>query len=189
MLVARPSPKALLLAPGGKGYKIGVVSSSVHSIHLADEAATASLAATIARAGRPGDVIALSGDLGAGKTSFARAFIRALGRGDEDVPSPTFTLVQTYELPAATIWHFDLYRLERADDVLELGFEDAAAEGGIVLVEWPDRAGGLLPRDRLDLSLTVAAASGGDPAATARRATLATQSPAWQERLERLFRD
>ncbi|HEY0523692.1 MAG TPA: tRNA (adenosine(37)-N6)-threonylcarbamoyltransferase complex ATPase subunit type 1 TsaE [Stellaceae bacterium] len=158
-------------------------------MHLADEAATASLAATIARAARPGDVIALSGDLGAGKTSFARAFIRALGRGDEDVPSPTFTLVQTYELPAATIWHFDLYRLERPDDVLELGFEDAAAEGGIVLVEWPDRAGGLLPRDRLDLSLTVAAASGGDPAATARRATLATQSPAWQERLERLFRD
>jgi tRNA threonylcarbamoyladenosine biosynthesis protein TsaE len=179
-----------LLAPGGKGYKIGVVSSSVYSTDLADEAATASLAAAIARAARPGDVIALSGDLGAGKTSFARAFIRALGRGDEDVPSPTFTLVQTYELPTATVWHFDLYRLERPDDVLELGFEDAAAEGSIVLVEWPDRAGGLLPRDRLDLSLTTAAAAaGGDPAATLRRATLAAHSPAWQERLEHLSRE
>ncbi len=189
MLVTGRLRKALLLAPSGKGYKIGVVSSSVHSFDLADEAATASLAATIARAARAGDVIALSGDLGVGKTSFARAFVRALGRGDEDVPSPTFTLVQTYELPTAAVWHFDLYRLERPDDVLELGFEDAAAEGGIVLVEWPDRAGGLLPRDRLDLSLTVPASSGGDPAATARHATLVTHSPSWQERLERLFRD
>ncbi|HVH81614.1 MAG TPA: tRNA (adenosine(37)-N6)-threonylcarbamoyltransferase complex ATPase subunit type 1 TsaE, partial [Stellaceae bacterium] len=77
------------------------------TIDLADEDAMAALAAQLAAVARPGDVIALQGDLGVGKTSFARAFIRARG-GDEVVPSPTFTLVQTYDLPGGTIWHFDL---------------------------------------------------------------------------------
>jgi len=158
-------------------------------LNLPDADATGRLGAVLAAALKPGEAVCLTGPLGAGKSTLARGLVRALTQPDEDVPSPTFTLVQTYELPAATIWHFDLYRLERPDDVLELGFEDAAAEGGIVLVEWPDRAGRLLPRDRLDLSLTMGESSGGGPAATARRAALATQSPAWQERLERLFRD
>src|SRR5438132_8708462 len=96
---------------------------------LPDEAATAALAARIAALARPGDVIALAGELGAGKTSFARAFIRARtgrdGEVAEEVPSPTFTLVQVYELADATIWHFDGYRLCDPEEAWELGIEDA----------------------------------------------------------------
>ncbi len=87
-----------------------------------------------------------------GKTEFARAFIRRLAGADEEVPSPTFTLVQSYETPAGTIWHFDLYRLTRPEDVWELGFEDALADG-IILIEWPERLGSALPARRLDLTL------------------------------------
>src|ERR1043165_7946856 len=110
---------------------------------LPDERATASLAARLAALARPGDVIALNGELGAGKTSFARAFIRARG-ADEDVPSPTFTLAQAYELPDATVWHFDCYRLRDPEEAWELGIEDAFREG-ISLIEWPERLGTLLP--------------------------------------------
>src|SRR5205807_6696912 len=108
-------------------------------VDLPDEAATARLAARISALAEIGDVIALSGDLGAGKTTFARAFIRARGETGE-VPSPTFTLVQVYELAAAAIWHFDLYRLRSPDEAWELGIEDALTEG-ISLIEWPDRLG------------------------------------------------
>ena len=127
------------------------------TIDLADEAQTARLAARIAAASQARDTIALSGPLGSGKTSFARAFIRALGRGDEDVPSTTFTLVQTYEFPGRpTVWHFDLYRLEAPDDVYELGIEEAW-EDGICLIEWPERIASLLPRDRLDIAFGMGA--------------------------------
>ena len=119
-------------------------------IDLPDEAATAALAARLALLVRPGDVIALSGDLGAGKTSFARAFIRARG-GDEAVPSPTFTLVQTYELSRGVIWHFDLYRLKAAEEAWELGIEEAFGSG-ISLIEWPERLGSLLPAHRLAIA-------------------------------------
>lgn len=147
---------------------------------LAGEAATAGLAARLAGRARRGDVIALRGPLGIGKTSFARAFIRARGRGDEEVPSPTFTLVEVYE-PAAgpAVWHFDLYRLERRDDVWELGLEDALAEG-ISLIEWPERLGGLLPAAHLDVLLEEGAQ------ANARRATLAGRGD-WAERLSGLL--
>jgi tRNA threonylcarbamoyladenosine biosynthesis protein TsaE len=121
---------------------------------LADEAATARLAAEVAARARPGDVIALAGPLGAGKTAFARAFIHALG-GEEEVPSPTFTLVQTYPLGSATVWHFDLFRLEAAAEVWELGIEEAFADG-ISLIEWPERLAGLLPDDRLEVILSIA---------------------------------
>lgn len=118
---------------------------------LPDLAATARLAERLALALAPGDVIALVGDLGAGKTELARAIVRALtGDPDAEVPSPTFTLVQTYDLLEATVWHFDLYRLELADEVWELGLEEALAAGAS-LIEWPERAGGLLPRERLVL--------------------------------------
>jgi tRNA threonylcarbamoyladenosine biosynthesis protein TsaE len=143
-------------------------------VELPDENATAALAARLAALARPGDVIALCGELGAGKTSFARAFIRARG-GDETVPSPTFTLVQLYELPDGAIWHFDLYRLRLAEEAWELGIEDAFRDG-ISLIEWPERLGALLPQRRLAIALDFA------PAPGARRATLSAGG-GWTTRL------
>ncbi len=121
-------------------------------VNLPDEAATAAFARRLVDLAQPGDVIALVGDLGAGKTTLARAFIRACGAADEEVPSPTFTLVQTYGAADAAIWHFDLYRLTAADEAWELGIEEAFASG-ISLIEWPDRLGALLPRRRLEITL------------------------------------
>ncbi len=129
--------------------------SRTEAVHrtLSDESATETLAASIAAVSRPGDVIALWGDLGTGKTVFARAFIRAAtGHGDEEVPSPTFTLVQTYDAGEIPIYHFDMYRLETPDEAYALGIEEAFVDG-ISLIEWPDRLGGLLPRERLDVRL------------------------------------
>jgi tRNA threonylcarbamoyladenosine biosynthesis protein TsaE len=144
---------------------------------LPDPAATERLAAIIAMQARPGDAILLSGDLGAGKTHFARAFINALTEHAEEVPSPTFTLVQTYEAVAdrepVEIWHFDLYRLKSPDETLELGIEEAFAEA-ITLVEWPDRLGSLKPREHLELRLAIT----GDGA---RKATL-IPTAAWRDR-------
>jgi len=120
---------------------------------LDGEEATAELAAEIASLAEDGDVIALSGELGTGKTTFARAFLREWGV-QEEIPSPTFTLVQTYELEAGTVWHFDLYRLEKPDDALELDIEDAFTEG-ISLIEWPERLGAYLPWERLDLRFAI----------------------------------
>ena len=117
---------------------------------LPDLDATARLGAGIAGGLRPGDAVALWGDLGAGKTTLARAILRALGVTDE-VPSPTFTLVQSYGTEPR-IAHFDLYRLKNAREMEELGFEDALAEGA-VLVEWPERAPEALPADALHVRL------------------------------------
>lgn len=113
---------------------------------LADETATEHLGATLAARLKPGDVVGLKGTLGAGKTTLARAILRAAA-GDPAliVPSPTFTLVEVYETPGGTYWHFDLYRLETPEQVFELGWEEARAEG-IVLIEWPERLGPLLPK-------------------------------------------
>jgi tRNA threonylcarbamoyl adenosine modification protein YjeE len=129
------------------GYSFTVV--------LADEQATRRLMADIAALIEPGDLITLSGDLGAGKTTFARAFIRHLA-GDEtiEVPSPTFTLMQTYALPRFTLIHADLYRLSGPSELAELGFEEFG-DGAVTLLEWPDRAAGQLPPDRLDVALTL----------------------------------
>ncbi len=113
---------------------------------LPDEAATEALGAALAARLKLGDVVGLKGDLGAGKTTLARAIIRAAA-GDPDliVPSPTFTLVETYDTPNGAYWHFDLYRLDDPEQVYELGWEEALAEG-IVLLEWPERLGPLLPQ-------------------------------------------
>ena len=151
------------------------------SLALPDEAATEALARRVAACAVAGDVIALYGDLGAGKTVFARAFINALPGGPEEVPSPTFTLAQTYERKPAPVWHFDLYRLERAEEVYELGFEDALAHA-ISLIEWPERLGPLLPADRLDLHLEFA------DAPDARRAELVGHG-SWGRRLKGLRHD
>ena len=161
------------------------------SIHLADPAATARLARRVAALIQPGDVVALTGDLGAGKSTFARAFIHALPQPDgsstdEHVPSPTFTLVQTYDRRPGTVWHFDLYRLGDPSEVTELGW-DEARDGGIVLVEWPDRLGPLAPRERLDITL-VLPTNEPDPEAAGRTAVL-QGGGAWAERLAELAHD
>jgi len=147
------------------------------SFDLPSEAMTAALAARLARRSRAGDVIALRGDLGTGKTVFARAFIRALRGLAEEVPSPTFTLVQIYEgeAGAPAIWHFDFYRLTRPEEVFELGFEEALAQA-IVLIEWPERLGLMLPRERLEVRLAPGLTS------RARRIELCP-SPAWRDRI------
>ncbi len=149
-------------------------------IELADEAATAALAARLAASAEPGDVLALSGPLGSGKTVFARAFINARSAGPEEVPSPTYTLHQTYEFPASAgavpVHHFDLFRIENAGEIRELGMEDAFADG-ISLIEWHDRVNGLLPDDRLEVTLD----QGPDP--DSRRATLVGFGT-WSKRLE-----
>jgi tRNA threonylcarbamoyladenosine biosynthesis protein TsaE len=124
------------------------------SMPLPNEAATEALGAMLAARLNPGDVVGLKGDLGAGKTTLARAIIRAAA-DDPDliVPSPTFTLVEVYETPHGTYWHFDLYRLEQPEQVYELGWEEALA-GGIVLIEWAERLGPLLPQ-HLSVTLEV----------------------------------
>ncbi len=126
-------------------------------VELPNIAATEALARRIADAAKTGDVIGLSGPLGAGKTTFARAFIaeiaRLSGESVAEIPSPTFTLVQTYPFKRATVWHFDLYRLARPEEAWELGLEDAFADG-ISLIEWPERLGPLLPARRLDIALS-----------------------------------
>lgn len=119
---------------------------------LFDQAALESFAGRLAETAGNGDVFALYGTLGAGKTVFSRAFVRALTTPDEEVPSPTFTLVQLYDAEKATIWHFDLYRLKSADEIYEIGFEEALCDG-ISLIEWPERAGALLPKNRLDIRI------------------------------------
>ncbi len=122
---------------------------------LEDEQATHRLMADIAGLIEPGDLITLSGDLGAGKTAFARAFIRHIAGDDTiEVPSPTFTLTQSYDLPRFPVVHADLYRLTDPGELNELGFEDAP-ETAVMLLEWPDRAGNQLPADRLDIALTL----------------------------------
>jgi tRNA threonylcarbamoyladenosine biosynthesis protein TsaE len=141
---------------------------------LPDLAATEALAQTLAPLLRPGDAVLLEGPLGAGKTAFARALLRALA-GDPalEVPSPSYTLVQTYETAAGAVAHFDLWRLDGPPDLAELGWDEARA--GIVLVEWPERLGALRPAEALSIAFHPEA---GD----ARRAVLT----GWPDRLGRL---
>ena len=150
----------------------------VREFSLADLAATEALAGRFAPLLYPGDIIALSGNLGTGKSAFSRALIRTLGGMNLEVPSPTFTLVQIYELPAFDLWHFDLYRLEDPQDALELDIEDAFATG-VSLIEWPEQLGPYLPAARLDLHFSFS------KTATARRARLHC-SKGWANRLEGL---
>jgi tRNA threonylcarbamoyladenosine biosynthesis protein TsaE len=142
---------------------------------LPDETATERLARALAPLLVRGDVIALSGELGAGKTTLARGLIGALAGAGEEVPSPTFTLVQSYDTPKGTLWHFDLYRLTRPEEAYELGIEEAFADG-IAVIEWPERLGALMPADRLEIVLGF----GREP--TQRTARLLPHGR-WRERL------
>jgi tRNA threonylcarbamoyladenosine biosynthesis protein TsaE len=145
------------------------------TLPLPNEAATAALAAALAARARPGDALLLEGPLGAGKSSLCRAFLRAAANDPAlEVPSPTFTLVQSYDLPIGPAFHFDLWRLDGPDGLFELGWEEARE--GIVLVEWPDRLGVLRPEEALTITLAAGASD------IARIATLA----GWPERLEGL---
>ena len=166
------------------------VTSPEIKLDLPDAAATDRFGQTLARHVGVGDVIALSGDLGAGKTSLARALIQALLAAEgrhEDVPSPTFTLVQTYETAKLTIWHADLYRLNDPREVDELGLEDAH-EGGLLLIEWPDRMGDELPRERLEVELKESGGKHGlkDAPKDGRSARLTSWGGTWDERIRRV---
>ena len=125
------------------------------SFSLPNEAATGRLGASLAKRLRPRDVVALQGALGVRKTTLARAILRAAS-GDPAliVPSPSFTLVEIYDTPVGVFWHFDLYRLEEPEQVFELGWEEARADG-MALVEWAERLGTLLPRERLTVTLAI----------------------------------
>ena len=118
-----------------------------------DADATAKSAIALGAQLRPGDAVLLSGPVGAGKTHFARALIQSLLETREDVPSPTFTLIQTYDTPHGAVWHADLYRISTDAEIDELGLVDAF-EDAICLVEWPDRLGPLAPADALMIDIT-----------------------------------
>lgn len=159
-----------------------IKSEPPRSITLPDLPATEAFGRAVARLLRPGDVVALKGGLGVGKTTLARAIVAALSPEAEDVPSPTFTLVQTYPVRLAggpaELWHFDLYRLDRPEQVYELGIEEALAEA-VSLVEWPERAAGLLPKaSTLTLELEIQRGE-------ARRVVI-DGGAAWTDRLQEL---
>lgn len=151
------------------------------TVSVADEAGTLRLADDIAAIARPGDVIALHGDLGMGKSAFARAVIRRLA-GDPglEVPSPTFTLLQSYETARFPVHHFDLYRLADPDELVEIGFSEAIGEG-LSLIEWPDRAGDELPVERLDLVISEGDGFNG------RHFLLEARGGGWADRLDETF--
>ena len=138
---------------------------------LVDERSTEALGKTIAAILRPGDVVALSGPLGVGKTALARAILAALGQRGE-IPSPTFAIVQPYEELDPPVWHVDLFRIEDASELDELGLD--SADDAALLVEWPERAGDAAWPEALRLTLDFA--QGG-----ARRLTVDVP-PAWQDR-------
>lgn len=146
---------------------------SLISVFLPDEAATRAAGTRLASLCMAGDVITLYGGLGAGKTTLSRGLICALLGAETDVPSPTYTLVQTYDAPDFPIFHFDLYRLETPEDLVELGWDDT--QTGLAVIEWPDRAGPRLPAWRLDVRL--------EPKDDGRKLTLEGHGEDWQSRL------
>lgn len=132
---------------------------------------TNQIAAEFAATLKPRDIVLLQGDLGLGKSVFSRAVVRSLMQSPTlDVPSPTFTLVQTYEAPEAEIWHFDLYRLKDPEELYEIGWEDALT-AGILLIEWPDRLEYLRPQKYITVTLTQGETS------TSRVITIERQTP------------
>ena len=155
----------------------------IAKLTLADLAATKRLGLFMAERLMVGDVLALKGELGAGKSELARAIIQQICLKETDIPSPTFTLVQTYESDSKVpLWHFDLYRLAEPDDVFELGIEEAFIEA-ICLIEWPERLAGCLPDRTLTIEINYDASAN-----SGRRVTL-RGNPAWQNRLSEMLPD
>lgn len=151
-------------------------------IYLKDLSESRLLAGRLSAVLNTGDILTFEGELGAGKTEFCRAIIHAIGY-NEDVPSPTFNLVQTYEpdttdLLTPAIWHMDLYRLDRAEDVFELGIEDGF-DSAVSLIEWPDRMGQYLPEGHLKIKLFHGDKEGS-------RYILFEGNAHWQERIKEL---
>lgn len=159
-------------------------------LELPSPAAAARLGAAIAGRLRRGETVCLWGPLGAGKSTLARGLVRALTTPDEEVPSPTFTLVQTYQGRDFPVAHFDLYRLRSAQEAYELGVDEALAVGAAV-IEWPERLERNLPPDRLDVRLEIASrpspASGADAADAPRLARFSGHG-AWIGRVDDLLR-
>jgi len=153
----------------------------VAALFLADEAATSALGRRLARVLHAGDVVWLEGDLGTGKSTLARACLQALAGAPITVPSPTFTLVQTYAFDALTVSHVDLYRLTPGAEVAELGLDEALDEGAL-LIEWPDRLPAAAFPERLRISLDWPPTG----VTTARTAEL-DAGPPWRDRLEGLL--
>ncbi|MBT4880485.1 MAG: tRNA (adenosine(37)-N6)-threonylcarbamoyltransferase complex ATPase subunit type 1 TsaE [Alphaproteobacteria bacterium] len=136
----------------------------------------------LAQSMKTGDILTLQGQLGSGKTTFAKFFMGALGLRSQEVPSPTFTLVQTYPFSEFMVWHFDLYRLKDPEEVYELGIEEAFAEG-VSLIEWPERLEGMLPREHLQIEIIIP--EGGSMEEV--RNVVLTGYQGWCQRLEKLF--
>ena len=144
------------------------------SSFLPDDTATRKAGAALAPFLRTGDVIALYGGLGAGKTTLSRGLISALMGTPTEVPSPTYTLLQTYNAPNFPLYHFDLYRLKTPDELIELGWDDT--QNGVALIEWPERAGDALPVWRLDIRL--------ESSEDGRKLRLEAHGEDWQTRLD-----
>ena len=144
--------------------------------NLPTEQDTIAIGKKLAHLARKGDVFALYGTLGMGKSVLARAFVQELC-GNGEVPSPTFTLLQTYEAPDFDIYHFDLYRLKSPDEIFEIGVEDALYSG-VSLIEWPDKMSPYLPRDIFKLEIV--------PQSNGRKVTITINSAEKQSRLAAL---
>ena len=153
---------------------------TLHSLSLTlnSPEETADLAARLGARLRPGDILLLEGEIGSGKTHFARSLIQSLMSVPEDIPSPTFTLVQAYETDSSEIWHCDLYRLSAVEEIEELGLTEAF-DTAICLVEWPDKLGPLTPETALKLTFKTDSES-----MDSRHLTLSWNDPKWSPKLE-----
>lgn len=154
-------------------YQIPIVLG--YECDLSDEFYTRKMGAVLATILQPGDVVALYGNLGAGKTTLVRGLVQQLCGESMEVPSPTYTLVQTYSAKNLVLWHFDLYRIESPSELDELGWEDT--EEAVMLIEWPERAGVRLPETRLEVILANSSNGG-------RRVVFVSDDKVWEKRFE-----
>ena len=158
------------------------MAQNLKSVHLKTKSATRAFALELGAALACGDIVLLRGDIGAGKSFIARAVIQSLLKQPEDVPSPTFTLVQTYDTNVGEVWHADLYRLSSVDEVEELGLREAF-DNAICLIEWPDILGSLIPEQALQIHITTTSQN------EERQIALHYEEQFWSKRLEKVVDD